>query len=333
MYNFESKDKEIIFNWNNIQKQDIQIQIISAENEYDESFELFGKLIEENISCIKVVKQKDEDAPLPIIKLSDNIFYHAIPLDKQLEPFLNSLSLINNTATSFDIKNKIDFSETTKSNLLKIDIPVNLKLYIAQQCPHCPKMINFIVPLAVNCKNINLKIIDGTIFTEQAQKDKVMSSPCLILDNDFRWTGDVTTDEITNMIINRDPSSLSVLSLKNILEDGKASWITQQMLEQNKIFKNFISLMLDEIWSVRLGAMVIIEDLVENSSELALKLVPKLLENFENSPESVQGDILYALGEIGNQKTKNQIIDLVKNFDNPELKEAAQEAIEAIELK
>jgi hypothetical protein len=46
---------------------------------------------------------------------------------------------------------------------------------------------------------------------------------------------------------------------------------------------------------------------------------------------SIQGDILYALGEVGDQATRAWIEKKVSDLTHPDLKDAAQEALSAIE--
>jgi hypothetical protein len=146
---------------------------------------------------------------------------------------------------------------------------------------------------------LSIQIIDGTLFPETAQRDKVMSAPCLILDNGFRWTGAVAAEEVLSMITQRDVSSLSSQTLKTILEQGDADWISQEMIQAGTIFQGFIQLLRHDTWSVRLGAMVVVESLAEENPELALKLCSPLIQAFDHSDITVQGDILYALGETG----------------------------------
>lgn len=224
-------------------------------------------------------------------------------------------------------------SETTLSNLAAIEVPVELKLYVASQCPHCPGVIRTLVPLAAECKNIHLSIIDGTVHTEQAAKDNIMSVPCLILDNGFRWTGTVDAEEVADMIANRDYSSLGTLSLKTILEEGKAVWIAKQMLKSSIIFPGFIGLITHEIWSVRLGAMVVLEQIAEEAPELAVTIAPELFSRFNDSDTPTQGDILYALGETGDLSVREKINKLIEQISHPEVLEAAQAAIESIESR
>ena len=221
-------------------------------------------------------------------------------------------------------------SKPIRQTLDKIDIPVQLKLYIALQCPHCPNVVRTVIPLALHCNNINLHIIDGSLFPETAQKDKVMSAPCLILDDDFRWTGSVPAQEIVKMITNRDPSQLSTETLKTILEQGDASWIARQMIKKKKIFDGFIKLLLHETWSVRLGAMVAVEELVETEPDLAALLCPSLINLFDGKDVPIQGDILYALGEAGNGKTEEWIKKKLPTLAHQDLIDAATEALDSL---
>lgn len=285
----------------------------------------FSNLVAELKSLVSnlSVNARETDHELPGFLIRENIFYSALPLEKELEPFLETLSFLGGASP--------ELPDHIQDKLKDIDIPVNLKLYIALHCPHCPLMVKTVVPLAFMCDQIKLEIIDGSLFTEEAQKDRVMSAPCLILDNDFRWTGSVTPEEIVKMITDRDPSSLSSSTLRTILEQGEAEWISREMIKAGKIFDSFIRLLLHETWSVRLGAMVVVETLAQESPELSDKLCPVLIENFDSREIPVQGDILYALGEAGNQDTLEWIKSKESQISHPDLKEAASEAMETLE--
>lgn len=187
--------------------------------------------------------------------------------------------------------------------------------------------------MAAYCPQIKLHIIDGSLFPEIAQKDRVMAAPCLLLDQDFRWTGAVSQDEILSMILDRDPASLSTQTLKNILEAGDAGWITTEMIRAKQIFSGFLGLLLHETWSVRLGAMVVVEELAEKAPDLGRLLVPLLTGGFHEKEIPVQGDILYALGEIGDLETKTWILETISNSDHEDLRDAAEDAVAAIDSR
>lgn len=312
--------KKKIMDWDRTVSGRIDIRLEVTGHKEDESFKSIAGQLTRNASNLEITVVESENT-LPGFILSDNISFHAFPAEKELEPFLNTLSRLNPPSGE-----PVQFSGFEKT-----DVPVELKLYIALICPHCPQMVNTLVPMAIADPNIHLNILDGSLFPESAESDQVMAAPCLILDNDFRWTGSVSAEEIHKMICDRDPSTFSVQSLKNILEQGDASWITQKMIDTGKVFDSVIELLVHETWSVRLGAMVIVEELAEAAPDLAARLCPPLTLAYKDNDTTIRGDILYALGEAG----PKEIIEWIKNqmpeMDHPDLIESATDAIESLE--
>lgn len=330
---FNKSSEILIQNWDHDIEKPVSIKLMTTDHTEDIQFINFTEQILKTTSNLVIESGKDKTG-LPGFLLKENVIYSALPLEKELEPFLEALSQINGAPkplTPDDTKPALSVS--IRQTLDTIDIPVRLKLYIALQCPHCPNVVRTLIPLALYCKNITLHIIDGSLFPETAQKDAVMSAPCLLLDDEFRWTGSIDADEIVKMVTSRDPSHLSVETLKTILEDGDATWIARQMIEKKEIFDSFIKLMLHETWSVRLGAMVIVEELVETDHRLAVKLCPILMNRFNSKDVTTQGDILYALGEAGDRETLKWVKATLPDLSHQDLIETANEAIETLESK
>lgn len=198
-----------------IEKQ-VKIKLITTDHKETHQFTNVSAQLTNMTSHI-VIESKKGETPLPGFLLTENITYSALPLEKELEPFLEALLKINSADPGLSAP---AISRSIGQPLDQIDIPVRLKLYIALQCPHCPNMVRTLISMALYCDQITLHIIDGRLFSETAQQDKVMSAPCLILDDDFRWTGAVSMEEIAQMILRRDPSQLSVNTLRTILEQG-----------------------------------------------------------------------------------------------------------------
>ena len=301
-----------------------RIQRISTGHAEDHSFALMADALSTLIPDLTIEEEKT-DAGLPGFRLKDNITYSALPLDKELEPFLEALAGLSGHPQPL--------SGAVTKTLDRIDIPVQLTLYIALQCPFCPAVVRTVSALALHCPQIRLHIIDGSLFPETAAKDRVMSAPCLILDDGFRWTGQVTAHEILNMALHRDPAQLSAGSLQIILEQGDASWISRQLIEKDQLFDGFIALLLHDTWSVRLGAMVIVEDLCESAPELAARLCPILMERFDGNDIPVKGDILYVLGLAGDEDAGEWIRTRLASLDHRDLADAAQDALETLALK
>ncbi|MEA2060378.1 MAG: thioredoxin family protein [Thermodesulfobacteriota bacterium] len=331
---FKAEDEKTINAWAEKQTDPIQIKFTAAGHDLDNFIEDFCDTLAELAFCIKVEKKKNTNLKLPEIGITDNLSYSAVPMEMELTPFLAALEAGHKTGSPEDPGRVLTpLPETTKEILEKTDIPVHLTLFIANACPHCPKVAADILPMAFASSLIKVRIIDGTLFTQEAARASVMSAPCLILDDDFRWTGQAAVSEVADMIVNRRPASLSAATFRSILEEGRASWIANQMIEEDAVFPGFIDLLTHEIWSVRLGAMVVLEELAENNRNIALKAVPLLWEKFDTADTTVKGDILYALGEAGDTQVHHQIRLRLATLENEDLKSAAEDALESIESR
>ncbi len=327
MITITDKEKQRIQAWNRRQEELITLNLVSSGRADGSPMSDFCDALSDFCSNIKLVKKIDDTIRISELRITDRIVYSAVPLQKELDPFLDALSIAGKkNGDELFLKAAGDLA----GNLAGITVPVRCKLYMALQCPHCPKVVNTMLLIAGMSDQVFVHIIDGSLFPEEAAADSVMSAPCLILDDDFRWVGNVTPLEVTDYMVNRDPAKLSAASLKMILEEGKASWITARMMEKNQIFPGFIELVTHEVWSVRLGAMVVLEELAEEAPVLAATVSKPLMALFDSVALPIKGDILYALGETGDHHVKKQLMELMDGLADSELTEAAKEAVEAI---
>jgi len=308
--------------WTALQNHDHRISLSCTDHRQQPEFDAFASELTRSAPCVRV-SFLDRPCRIPTFFLADNIGFSALPLEKELPPFLEALTFMTDPRP---------LPENIHMRLKQIVRPCHLTLFIAVQCPHCPDMVRNLIPLAVGSKNIFIDIIDGSLFPEMAEERRVLSVPCLILEPDFRWTGHVGPEEILTQMIERNPSRLSAGTFRQILEQGEADWVSRQMIQADSLFQGFIDLLVHPEWSVRLGAMVVVENLAEKAPELAARLCPILMNAFDDvSDISIQGDIFYALGEVGDQTTRAWIEKKVSDLTHPDLKDAAQEALSAIE--
>jgi thiol-disulfide isomerase/thioredoxin len=318
----KTEDKEKICAWAQKQTHTQKIFLSRTGHPEQAGFDAFTRELARLAPCLKI-QPSEQKTHLPAICIADNIHFSALPLEKELAPFLEALTCLAGPLPPL--------ADHIQGKLHLLDHPCRLMLFIALQCPHCPDMVRTLIPLAAHAKKVFLHIIDGSLFPEEARKYEVLSAPCLILNQDFRWTGQTSLKEILDMAIRPDPSQLGPDTLKNILEQGDASWISQQMIQTGHIFEGFAALLLDSTWSVRLGAMVVVETLAEEAPDLAAKLGPILIQAFADQEVPVQGDILYILGEVGTRDTKAWIQKILPGLVHPDLKDAARDALAAIE--
>jgi len=91
-----------------------------------------------------------------------------------------------------------------------------------------------------------------------------------------------------------------------------------------------MDLLTQELFSIRLGAMVIIEDLGEWAPDLARTVLEPLWQKMSAVDETVQGDIIYLVGEIGHSHWVSRLEALLQVGVLPDLEDAVQDALDTL---
>jgi alkyl hydroperoxide reductase subunit AhpF len=267
------------------------------------------------------LRLKTEDPttiPAPYLAIGTQIFYRAVPLERELPPFLEALSMDQAAA----------IAKEEHTLIHRLQVPLFLKVYIAPQCPYCPQVVANLIKVTKISPRIHLTIIDAALFPDEAARDDVKSVPVTILDDQFRWVGLFALKELLEMALDRDPSKLSPDSMQKMLESGEAETLADMMAAADQIFPGLIDLITHDKWPVRLGAMVAVEYIVEANGDLAAQLIDPLWKNFQHYPDPVKGDIIHLFEQFPIESVKPILEQILAETSNPELQEAAREALE-----
>jgi hypothetical protein len=296
-----------------------------TEDHRTKDFEDFCEHLVRLAPRIQVTREEGDSDEAPAIQVGHNLSYHAVPLGKELGPFLEALPVSDGRASSISV--------SARNHLKKMNVPAMLRLFISQQCPFCPMTVQHMTPLLTVSELIHLAIIDCTLFPELAQSNRIQSVPTLVLDKQFRWTGSFLLEEVTEVMTNRDPAKLGSPSLERMLKEGNAAKLAEMMLERREIFPSLLDLLTHNKWPVRLGAMVVMEEITSRNAGLAAQVIDPLWERFQHVEDPVKGDIIHVLGESGNHKVAPRMQMVLHGEYDAEVKEAAREALEKIELR
>lgn len=317
---FTAVEEKQIIRLNDQLSGDITISLLDAEHASSPKFRKFCDSITRLVPKIRISKIKPTDSPLPQIAIGSGLRFQAVPSGLELPPFLEAIAAVESGLHNI--------GEADKAGLKKDGLPAFLKLFIAPQCTFCPTAVRQLTPLPMANDKIQLIIIDGTLFPEAAQSQKIRAVPTILLDEQFRWTGSVALQEIINTINTRNPASLGAASLENILKQGQAGRLAGLMLDAGQIFPAFYDLLIHPKWPVRLGAMVVMEEIAGRSRALATEVINFLWERFYSQPDQVKGDILYMFGEIRDRRAAAWLEAVLAQDHNAEVQEAAREALE-----
>ncbi len=315
-----SEDRKKITQWAESLSKEVRLGLIVTQDNRSQTLRMFCDHFTQMVPKLQVIEEDPNGSALPSLHLQ-NIRYHAVPTGKELELFLQALDQSNNPAEPL--------SPSIRDHLTGLKTPAPIKIFITAECPFCPSTVQPLIALASANDHIKLTIIDGVMFPEMVKADKIQSAPTVILDDHFRWDGSVTTDEIVEVIVHRDPARLSTASLRGMLKEGLAFQVAQMMLNHQTIIPGFLPLLIHAKWPVRLGAMVVFEIIAESDRPLTAQMTSFLWRHYQEVEDRVKGDLIYLLGKSGNPEVIPHLKSVLSGTPDDEIKEAVLEALES----
>jgi len=319
---FSDLEKKQLLKLNSELSRDIKIGLADSGHPQSQVFEKFCDNLVQLVPKIRIAKEDGSPQQPPQILIGNGLRYQALPGGLEMPPFIEALTALGS--------GPIQIMESIKSRLKKNNLPATLTVFIAPQCTYCPKMISQLIPLSMAEAGVQLIVIDGTLFPKAAQIHQIQSVPTILLDEQFRWTGSVPLDEIIDAISTRNPAMLGATSLENILKDGQASHLAAMMLDAQKIFPAIYDLLIHDKWPIRLGAMVVMEEIAAQAPGIAAEAIDPLWDRYEGVSDQIKGDILYLFGEIGDHKVIPRLEEVIAGEFDAEVKEAAKDALEKL---
>lgn len=313
------EDQAVIRQWQGRLKNPVQIGLHRSAHPASPDFEGFAHALSGLFPNVAVVGEAEEGNQTPFLRIHPRIRYSIVPEGHELTPFLEALEWIaEGDGPAFDA--------AMSGRLRSLNVPAVFTLFVAASCPHCPKAVRQMNALCLNSEWIRLDIVDAFRFATET--DGIQSVPTLVLEGGFRWGGQLDLQEVIDAAINRDPLRIGAASLESLVSDGQAARLAEIMLMHRCILPAFIDLLVHPQWQIRLGAMVAVETLVIEAPALARSIADMLWPRFAGSDDRIKGDILYVMGEIGAVSHRDRVMAALRNEKNPEVIEAAQEALE-----
>jgi glutaredoxin len=299
----------------------LAVKVLRTNDKRSQSIEQFCNEMGQlglDVTCSRAESGTEE---MPSIELAPNLHYAGVPSAKEMAPFMAMLTAsIAPAQPPTEIMERLD----------AIRLPAALDIYVTPFCPHCPEMVRQLFPLALANSRIDLKIIDTEMFNDRAAAVNIRSVPTLVIDDVFRATGRVELSEVLDFLQNRKPSALGAAAVESMLKEGDASKLSHMMASENEVFPALLKVLTHPKWPVRLGAMVVLEELAALKPLLAGEVLDTLWSQFDRESDQVKGDILYIMGEIGGSKTYERIAGITAGRYDPAVCEAAIDALQAL---
>ena len=258
----------------------------------------------------------------PTIEIKPNLRYMALPSGKEMAPFLQSLISRSN--------GEILLTERTLSILAKCITSTKIEVMVSPACPHCPIVVGLVNQLALTSNYVEVTVIDITLFDDFAQKYNIRAVPTLVINGQDQLVGNISEDLLVDKLTSQAPSTFRPDSFKKIVKEGDAEKLAGMMVADDDVYGGALELLADPDWSVRMGMMVVLEEVAMRSPDLVQRIYPYLVGLLGHGDANQRGDMAYLLGIIGNASVLESLKVLLTDT-NPEVAEAAFEAIQQIQ--
>ena len=130
-------------------------------------------------------KWGDRRGPIFIFKNKPGIIYYGLPAGEEFTPFIEDIISIS--------KNEIDISMKAAKTISKIDIPIDVYIFVTPTCPYCPLMTTASHRFAFLNDKIRGIMIEATEFPEMSDHFMVGAVPrnVVIYNSDIvlEWEG------------------------------------------------------------------------------------------------------------------------------------------------
>lgn len=88
----------------------------------------------------------------------------------------------------------------SRTMLKKIDIPIDIKVFVTPTCPYCPKAAITAIQIAIEKPNISAHIIEATEFQPLALKYAVFGVPKVVIGDVVEFVGALPEEAFINQI-------------------------------------------------------------------------------------------------------------------------------------
>lgn len=145
-------------------------QILTEVSELDDNI----KLSVYNASDPLFSSHNVEKTPCVMLKSNGmNFKYYGAPSGYQFQPMVENIIDVSFNFTHLN--------EKVRNNVLKVQKPVSIKLFVTPTCPYSPSMVRSAFKFAFTNSNIETTVIETNEFNDVIQKFKISNVPKVMI--------------------------------------------------------------------------------------------------------------------------------------------------------
>lgn len=166
----------------------------AAANELKAYMEEFTKLTDK--LTVEISNEEEQYAPCVRLYTEDDKYtglaFHGVPGGHEFTSFVLGIYNASGEGQAIDV--------AIKEKISKITDKTNLKVFVSLSCTMCPELVVSAQKIASMNENVTAEVFDLTHYPDLRDKYKVMSVPCMVLNDDKVTFGKKNHEQILNWL-------------------------------------------------------------------------------------------------------------------------------------
>lgn len=166
----------------------------AAANELKAYMEEFTKLTDK--LTVEISNEEEQYAPCVRLYTEDDKYtglaFHGVPGGHEFTSFVLGIYNASGEGQAIDA--------AIKEKISKITDKTNLKVFVSLSCTMCPELVVSAQKIAAMNENVTAEVFDLTHYPDLRDKYKVMSVPCMVLNDDKVTFGKKNHEQILNWL-------------------------------------------------------------------------------------------------------------------------------------
>jgi len=172
---------------------------------------------------------------------------------------------------------------------------------------------------------VSVTIADVYHVRDLADEFAVRSVPATIINREIVLMGLVTEEQVAALIAGRGTLAYEKEGMRSMIKLGLMSRAAAS-IRNSRGGEAILSLFQEGDFSMRMGALLVLEEVLGQDADSMRRMVPQLIEMLSHEDYRIRGDSADLLGKIGDQRAIAHL-DRLRNDRHPEVVEAAVEGI------
>lgn len=291
----------------------IKLDFFSVDHPENKHFERFVEEVSSVSEKIRFKVKATKGEHLPAIVIGERIYYHAVPYKTEFAPFIDAISLAARHVPPVQPGTHVD-----------------LKVVVTPGCTYCPNAVRNAIGIAFSRKGINVSVVDGGMFKEAIERFDIKSAPTTIINEKVFLTGIIPEENLSEWVSKTTEKRFLRDDFVTMIKEAHAYKLADMMIKDGIIYKDFLSVLWDDKWPLRLGAMVVLEDIFEKKPLLIKTVIKEIETRLVDNDMRNRCDAAFLIGNIGGKDSIPALEAAIAAEEKGIFIECAEEAISLI---